>query len=473
MKLWKQCNSRNQEKATGPSEVSVKMIVASGEIGMKVLMELCQRILDGREMPDEWKTSVIVVIFKGKGDAVSCGSYTEVKLLEYAMKIVERVLERQIRTLVNLNKMQFGFMPGNGTADAIFIVRRMQEEYQKKDKKLYMCFVDMEKAFDRVPRKVIEWAIRKKGLSEVIVLAKTSLYDGAKTKVKVGSAHSEKFEEKVVVHQGSVLSPLLFAIVVDIFTENARRGVVNELLYADDLVLVSEDMEDLKERFWNWKDALERKDLKVNTRKTKVMVSGLEGELFKSKIDPCGVCGRGVMAILMLCTNRGNWVHGRCAKIKGVTARLAMHFVCSKCKEIMEATMNSIEKLCDEVETVNRFCYLGDTLNASGGCETAVTARVRIGWVRFRECKKVLLGNRFPLKIKDKVYRCCGRSPIQYGSEAWCLKENVEAILRRTKSAMVRAMCGQKVVDRKTTEEQIDIFGLKETIDRLATANGV
>ena len=84
------------------------------------------------------------------------------------------------------------------------------------------------------------------------------------------------------------------------------------------------------------------------------------------------------MANLVLCTKCGSWVHGKCAKIKKVTARLAMHFVCSKCKEIMEETMDSIEKLCDEVETVNGFCYLGDRLNASGGCEAAVTARVRI-----------------------------------------------------------------------------------------------
>ena len=77
---------------------------------------------------------------------------------------------------------------------------------------------------------------------------------------------------------------------------------------------------------------------------------------------------------------------GKCAKIKGVTARLAMHFVCSKCKGIMEGTMDLIEKLCNEVETVNGFCYLGDRLNASCGCEAAVTARVRIGWVRFRKC---------------------------------------------------------------------------------------
>ena len=240
------------------------MIVASGEIGVKVMMELCQRVLDGRGMPDGWKTSVIVPIFKGKGDVMSCGSYRGMKLLEYAMRIVERVLERRIRTLVNLNEMQFGFMPGKETVDAIFIVRRMQEEYQKKDKKLYMCFVDMEKAFDRVPRKVMEWAMRKKGLSEVIFRAVKSLYDGAKTRVRVGSAYSEEFEVKGGEHQGTVLSPLLFAIMV----ENARRGVVNELLYADDLVIMSEDTEDLKERFWNWKDALESKGLKVNTRKT-------------------------------------------------------------------------------------------------------------------------------------------------------------------------------------------------------------
>ena len=94
-----------------------------------------------------------------------------VKLLEHAMKIVERVLQKQIQTLISSNKVQFEFTPGIGTVDAIFIVRRMQEEYQKKDKKLYMCLVGTEKAFDRVPRKVIkvdqekEGFVRSNGLS--------------------------------------------------------------------------------------------------------------------------------------------------------------------------------------------------------------------------------------------------------------------------------------------------------------------
>ena len=99
----------------------------------------------------------------------------------------------------------------------------------------------------------------------------------------MGSAYSEEFEVKVGVHQGSVLSPLLFAIVVGLITENARRGVVNELLYADDLVIMSKDMEYLKKRFWNRKDALESKGLKVNTRKTKLMVAGQKANYSKAR----------------------------------------------------------------------------------------------------------------------------------------------------------------------------------------------
>ena len=185
-----------------------------------------------------------------------------------------------------------------------------------KNKNMYICFVDMEKAFDRVPRKVMEWAMRKKGLSGVMVRAVMSLYDGAKTRVWVGSAYSEEFEVKVGVHQGSVLLPLLFAIIVNVITENARRGVVNELLYADDLVLMSKDMEDLKERFSNWRYALESKGLKVNIRKTKVIAIGSEGELFKSKIDPFGVCAWRVMANSVLYTKCGKWVHSGCVKIE-------------------------------------------------------------------------------------------------------------------------------------------------------------
>ena len=109
-------------------------------------------------------------------------------------------------------------MPGKGTIDAVFILRRIQEEFLAKQKKLYMCFVDLEKAFDRVPRKVVEWAMRKKGIPEALVTAVMSLNKGVRTIVKVGAHLSEESEVNIGVHQGHVLSPLLFAIVDDVAT---------------------------------------------------------------------------------------------------------------------------------------------------------------------------------------------------------------------------------------------------------------
>ena len=73
-----------------------------------------------------------------------------------------------------------------------------------------MCFVDLEKAFDRVPRKVLEWAMRKRGVPEAMMRAVLSLYEGARTRVRIGLELSEELEVKVDVQQGSALSPLLF-----------------------------------------------------------------------------------------------------------------------------------------------------------------------------------------------------------------------------------------------------------------------
>ena len=94
-----------------------------------------------------------------------------------------------------------------------------------------MCFVDLGKAFDRVPRKVMEWALGKKAVPEMMVKAVMCLYEGEKTGVRVGMELSEPFCVKVGVHQGSVLSPLLFAIVVDVVAENAPEGLMYEMMY--------------------------------------------------------------------------------------------------------------------------------------------------------------------------------------------------------------------------------------------------
>ena len=147
--------------------------------------------------------------------------------------------------------------------------------------------------------------MRKKGLPEVIESAVMSHYHGAKMKVRVGSELYQEFLVQVGVHQGSVLSPLLFAIAVNIISENAREGLMNEILYANDLVLMSESMENLKEKTLKWQEAFESKGPKVNLKKTKVMMSGSKGEVLRSKVDPCAKCGKRVIENLVMCTKSG------------------------------------------------------------------------------------------------------------------------------------------------------------------------
>ena len=126
----------------------------------------------------------MVAIFKGNCDIRHCSCYGDVKLLEHDMKVVERVLENRFCRIVFVDEMQFGFMPERGTINAVFILRRLQEEYHAKEKKLYMCFVGLEKAFDRVQRKMLEWAMRKKGIPYVLVRSVMSVYEEAMMRVR-------------------------------------------------------------------------------------------------------------------------------------------------------------------------------------------------------------------------------------------------------------------------------------------------
>ena len=102
------------------------------KVEIDVIVNLCERALERKGMPEDWKTCVLVPIYKGKGDVTNYKAYTcrKVKLLEHGTKIIKRVLEKKIRALVVVDDMQFGFMPGRGTTDE----RRMQQEYRKKVK---------------------------------------------------------------------------------------------------------------------------------------------------------------------------------------------------------------------------------------------------------------------------------------------------------------------------------------------------
>ena len=124
--------------------------------------------------------------------------------------------------------MQYGFMPGRWSVDAVFVLRRLTEKFRAKNKKLFFIFVDLEKAFDQVSREVTHLAL-------VISFCKS-----CKTAVSVDGELSSSSIVKAGVHQRSALRSLLFIMAMDVLTEDVTDGSLMEFLYADNLVFCGE-----------------------------------------------------------------------------------------------------------------------------------------------------------------------------------------------------------------------------------------
>ena len=134
--------------------------------------------------------------------------------MEHAFKLYKKALD--------IDKMQYEFMPGRGAVDAVLVLRKLSEKFRDK-KKLFFIFVDLEKAFDLAQREVFCFSVRLKGVQEYLVNEAMSLYKGCETAVSVDGELSSSFSVKVGVHQGSVLSPILLIMVMDVLTEDVRK----------------------------------------------------------------------------------------------------------------------------------------------------------------------------------------------------------------------------------------------------------
>jgi hypothetical protein len=444
-------------KAAGPSGVVAEMLKAAGEAGTRWVTDVCNSIVREGKIPEDWCKSWMVNVYKGKGDALECGSYRGIRLLEHTFKIFERVVETRVRKIVKIDDLQFGFMAGRGTTDAIFIVRQLQEKFLAKKKDLWMAFVDLEKAFDRVPREVLWWALRELGVDEGLVTVIQAMYADTLTMVRLGGRVSQGFGVKVGVHQGSVLSPLLFIIVMEALSRKFRGGLPMELLYADDLVLMAESEELLLEKLRKWKTGMEEKGLRVNMGKTKVMRCQVDaGQVVKTGKYPCGVCQKGVGTNSIRCTSCRAWIHHKCSGIVGNLEEHESNYICGRCRgggtpESTESTERQQQVslgVGQNLECVEKFCYLGDMIGAGGGAEDASRARTRCAWSKFRELAPILTSRGASLKVKGKVYKTCVQRTMVYGSETWPMKKEDMQRLERTERMMVRWMCGVSLKNR-------------------------
>ncbi|KAK3524772.1 hypothetical protein QTP86_004217 [Hemibagrus guttatus] len=356
-------------KAVGPDDIPVEVWKCLGEAAVEFLASLFNRVLESERMPEEWRRSVLVTIFKNKGDVQSCSNYRGIKLMSHTMKVWERVVEARLRKVVDICEQQYGFMPRKSTTDAIFALRILMEKYRDGQRELHCVFVDLEKAYDRVPREELWYCMRKSGVAEKYVRVVQDMYERSRTVVRCAVGQTEEFKVEVGLHQGSALSPFLFAIVMDQLSEEVRQESPWTMMFADDIVICSESREQVEENLERWRFALERRGMKVSGSKTEYM-----------------------------CVNE---------REGSGTVRLQG----------------------EEVKKVQEFKYLGSTVQSNGECGKEVKKRVQAGWNGWRKVSGVLCDRKISARIKGKVYRTVVRPAMLYGLETVSLRKRQESEL--------------------------------------------
>ncbi|KAK9053899.1 hypothetical protein SSX86_024974 [Deinandra increscens subsp. villosa] len=198
------------------------------------------------------------------------------------MKLWERVIEARLRRETQVSVNQCGFMPGQSTTEAIHILRQLMEKYREKRRDLHLVFIDLEKAYDSIPRCLIWNSLERRGVPGKYIDIIRDMYARMVTCVRAPVGDTDSFPVEVGLHQGSALSPFLFAVVMDEVTKSIQEDIPWCMLFADDIVLVEESKQRLNDKLEEWRAALESKGLRISRSKTEYLhcnfsgVSGVE-----------------------------------------------------------------------------------------------------------------------------------------------------------------------------------------------------
>uniref|UniRef100_A0A672ZD16 Reverse transcriptase domain-containing protein n=1 Tax=Sphaeramia orbicularis TaxID=375764 RepID=A0A672ZD16_9TELE len=203
-------------RAPGVDETRPEYLKSLDVQGLSWLTRLCNIAWQSGTVPLDWQTGVVVPLFK-KGDRRMCSNYRGITLLSLPGKVYSKVLERRIRPIVEpqIQEEQCGFRPSRGTLDQLYTLHRVLEGSWEFAQPVHMCFVDLEKAFNRVPRGILWGVLREYGVRGPLLRAVRSLYDRSRSLVRIAGSKSDLFQVHVGLRQGCPLSPVLFIIFMD------------------------------------------------------------------------------------------------------------------------------------------------------------------------------------------------------------------------------------------------------------------
>ena len=434
---------QQNNRAVGNDFIPGELLKYGGEDLHVFVWRLFVRMWDEEQVPADFKESRISALYKNKGDRSDCGSYRGISLLSAPGKVFARVLLNRLKPLSEriLPETQFGFRPDRGTCEAIFSIRQLQEKSREQRRHLYLCFVDLEKAFDSVPREALWVIMEKLGCTSKFVRLVRLLHDDMKCCVAVGGEQSGFFSVTCGVKQGCVLAPTLFAmyfaVVVREVTQAASEGVhirfrtdgalfnlgrlrartkvsyalVTEIMYADDLCFVAESPDGLQRLMSNFTESCNKFGLKVNVKKTEVMA-----------LDSLG--------------------HEQLAIKLGE----------------------------DLLKQVDKFRYLGSTVTSKCDLDAEINSRIGAAAAVFGKLRrKVFCSHHLKLVTKISVYMAIVLPNLLYSAETWCLYRHHIRTLDNFHLKCLRNIMNIKWSDRVRNTEVLrraDVGGIEAYLMR-------
>lgn len=364
-------------KAPGADDIPVEQLKLLDDESVRLLTALFNRVYQTGQIPSEWTRSIFVPLPK-KCKPSGCGDYRLISLMSHTLKILLRVIQNRIQARCEeiISDAQFGFRGGLGTREALFCMNVLLQKCREFQKPVFVCFIDFEKAFDRVRHVRLIETLQRMEIEDRDILLLKNLYWNQSAIVRVDdNSETDCVPIERGVRQGCVLSPILFNVYSEMIfndalqnrTEGVRIGeeIINNIRYADDTAILAESIEDLQQLVYAVDAACTRGGLAINIAKTKWMVVSHESP------DRATLRVRG-----------------------------------------------------EELERVPHFKYLGAWLNETVDPDEEIRTRIEISRASFNRFRAVLCCRGLGMSVRLGVLRCYVWSSLLYGCETWTLKIN-------------------------------------------------
>lgn len=280
-------------KAPGVDDINNEMLKNGGAVVIHELTTLFNKIIRERKVPEEWRSSITVPIFK-KGAKKEPKNYRGITLLSAVLKTLTKILTQIIRLKAPLCEEQQGFRHNRSTVDAIFIMRQLAEKGIEFDKPVFICMVDLQQAFDRIQLKDVIKILHNYNLSKPIIDIVKDLNTKCKTRIKVNQKLTQEVDVNTGIRQGDSLSPTLFNLVMNQIIKDVKdvgvgyrmaNKTVAIVCYADDAALIAENEDDLQRLLHRFKESAEKYNMTISIEKTKSLVMSKDPIRCKLMVD--------------------------------------------------------------------------------------------------------------------------------------------------------------------------------------------